>query len=94
MFLPYAEVSLVRSMGHQNFMSIELQHIEAMTPEFTLQLLDHITNHFSEESIIGRGGSGVVYKVVYDCTYIFYYLNGMIILYITMKFSTGCIGKR
>ncbi|XBI76624.1 hypothetical protein VPH35_069839 [Triticum aestivum] len=51
-----------RSMGHQNFMSIELQQIEGMTSEFTLQLLDHITNHFSEESIIGRGGSGVVYK--------------------------------
>ncbi|XP_044438695.1 probable indole-3-pyruvate monooxygenase YUCCA8 isoform X2 [Triticum aestivum] len=59
-------VTLVRSMGHQNFMSIELHQINATTPEFTLQLLDHITNHFSEESIIGRGGSGVVYKGVLD----------------------------
>ncbi|KAE8802369.1 hypothetical protein D1007_21921 [Hordeum vulgare] len=63
-----------RSTGHQNFMSRELQYISATKTEFTLQattefklqLLKHITSHFSEESIIGRGGSGIVYKGVLD----------------------------
>lgn len=33
------------------------------TREFTLEFLKNITNDFSEENIIGRGGYGFVYKV-------------------------------
>ncbi|XP_037450532.1 cysteine-rich receptor-like protein kinase 6 [Triticum dicoccoides] len=36
------------------------------TPAFPLTLLKDITNNFSEECVIGRGGSGVVYKGVFD----------------------------
>lgn len=39
--------------------NVGLQHIRA----FPFTELEHITNKFSEERVIGRGGSGVVYKV-------------------------------
>ena len=36
----------------------------ATTREFTLEFLEQITDNFSEERVIGRGGYGVVYKGV------------------------------
>jgi serine/threonine protein kinase len=33
------------------------------TREFTLEFLEHITNKFSMQSIVGRGAYGVIYKV-------------------------------
>lgn len=33
------------------------------TREFTLEFLGHITNNFSTQNIVGRGGFGVIYKV-------------------------------
>nr|WEM02089.1 wheat tandem kinase WTK-TM [Triticum dicoccoides] len=36
------------------------------TREFTFELLNHITNHFSSECELGRGGFGVVYKGILD----------------------------
>lgn len=43
-------------------MSSEFEHTSATTREFTLDFLKQITNNFSEDHIIGRGGYGVVYK--------------------------------
>jgi predicted Ser/Thr protein kinase len=40
-----------------------LQQAIETTREFKIQQLEHITNNFSEEHVIGRGGYGVVYKV-------------------------------
>ncbi|KAF7069308.1 hypothetical protein CFC21_074960 [Triticum aestivum] len=37
-----------------------------MTREFTLDFLQHITNNFAEDRIIGKGGFAVVYKGVLD----------------------------
>lgn len=44
-------------------MANNLEHTSATMREFTLELLKQITDNFSEEHIIGRGGYGVVYKV-------------------------------
>ncbi|KAM3296841.1 hypothetical protein ACQJBY_038940 [Aegilops geniculata] len=38
----------------------------ATTREFTLEFLEQITDNFSEERVIGRGGYGVVYKGVLE----------------------------
>ncbi|XP_047079183.1 cysteine-rich receptor-like protein kinase 44 [Lolium rigidum] len=43
-------------------MENRLQQTIETTREFKIQLLQHITNNFSEEHVIGRGGYGVVYK--------------------------------
>ncbi|KAF6992256.1 hypothetical protein CFC21_009268 [Triticum aestivum] len=43
-------------------MANKIQHTSATTREFTLELLKQITDNFSEEHVIGRGGYGVVYK--------------------------------
>lgn len=52
-------------------MENNFEHTSATTREFTLEFLEQITDKFSEEHIIGRGGYGVVYKVYpYD-----YYLD-------------------
>uniref|UniRef100_M8CP61 Cysteine-rich receptor-like protein kinase 29 n=1 Tax=Aegilops tauschii TaxID=37682 RepID=M8CP61_AEGTA len=47
-------------------MANNLEHTSATMREFTLELLKQITDNFSEEHIIGRGGYGVVYKGVLD----------------------------
>ncbi|KAM0843060.1 hypothetical protein ACQ4PT_057952 [Festuca glaucescens] len=47
-------------------MENRLQQTTETTREFKLQLLQHITNNFSEKHIIGRGGYGVVYKGVLE----------------------------
>jgi hypothetical protein len=44
-------------------MANEFKQTDATTREFTLEFLEQITDNFSEEKIIGRGGYGVVYKV-------------------------------
>ncbi|XP_037423849.1 tyrosine-protein kinase JAK2-like isoform X2 [Triticum dicoccoides] len=36
------------------------------TREFAFEFLEHITNVFSEQNIVGRGASGVIYKGVLD----------------------------
>lgn len=43
-------------------MANKIQRTSATTREFTLELLKQITDNFSEEHVIGRGGYGVVYK--------------------------------
>lgn len=53
--------------GYQYNMENEgSQHTSGMPRVFSLQLLQHITNNFSQESVIGKGGYGVVYKGVLD----------------------------
>lgn len=47
----------------QNIMATKLQHTSAIPKDFTFEFLKGITNDFSEEYIVGRGGYGVVYKV-------------------------------
>ncbi|CAL4981043.1 unnamed protein product [Urochloa decumbens] len=42
------------------------QHTSVMPKEFTLRLLNQITDHFSSKRIIGHGGCGIVYKGVLD----------------------------
>ncbi|CAN6164881.1 unnamed protein product [Urochloa humidicola] len=45
-------------------MENELQHTSVMPRNFTFHFLEHITNKFSDDRIIGYGGYGVVYKGV------------------------------
>ncbi|VAH23394.1 unnamed protein product [Triticum turgidum subsp. durum] len=47
-------------------MANNLEHTSATTREFTLELLKQITDNFSEDHVIGRGGYGVVYKGLLD----------------------------
>ncbi|CAL5046371.1 unnamed protein product [Urochloa decumbens] len=47
-------------------MENELQHTSAMPRNFTFHFLEHITNKFSSDRIIGYGGYGAVYKGVLD----------------------------
>ena len=35
------------------------------TEEFSFEFLEKITNKFSEQNIVGRGGYGIIYKVCY-----------------------------
>ena len=44
-------------------MGDNFEHTSATTKVFTLEFLGQITDNFSEERVIGRGGYGVVYKV-------------------------------
>jgi pyruvate dehydrogenase phosphatase len=44
-------------------MENKLQHASMTPKDLTFQLLEKITNHFSEEHKVGHGGYGVVYKV-------------------------------
>jgi hypothetical protein len=52
-------------------MANEFKQTGATTREFTLDFLEKITDNFSEEKIIGRGGYGIVYKVSISMNYIF-----------------------
>ena len=45
-------------------MENELQDASETPREFTFQWLQRITNDFSEEREVGRGGFGTVYKVL------------------------------
>uniref|UniRef100_A0ACD5VAF5 Uncharacterized protein n=2 Tax=Avena sativa TaxID=4498 RepID=A0ACD5VAF5_AVESA len=47
-------------------MEKKVEDTSTTTREFTLELLEQITDNFSEEHIIGRGGYGVVYKGVLE----------------------------
>jgi pyruvate dehydrogenase phosphatase len=44
-------------------MENETQYTAVTPKDLTFHFLEGITNHFSEEHIIGSGGYGVVYKV-------------------------------
>ncbi|VAI53380.1 unnamed protein product [Triticum turgidum subsp. durum] len=44
----------------------KFEQTSATTREFTLEFLQQITDNFSEEHVIGRGGYGVVYKGVLE----------------------------
>ena len=69
----------------------------ATTREFTLEFLEQITDNFSEERVIGRGGYGVVYKV-----YSYAYYSDLVITNdatvpsckASCIFVTGSTGKR
>jgi hypothetical protein len=41
-----------------------LQHTSAIPRDLTFDFLEHITNKFSNDQIVGRGGYGMVYKVL------------------------------
>ncbi|VAI53334.1 unnamed protein product [Triticum turgidum subsp. durum] len=47
-------------------MGDNFEHTSATTKVFTLEFLGQITDNFSEERVIGRGGYGVVYKGVLE----------------------------
>ncbi|XBI86309.1 hypothetical protein VPH35_094291 [Triticum aestivum] len=47
-------------------MGSNFQDKSRLTNKFTLDFLQHITNNFSEDRILGRGGGGVVYKGVLE----------------------------
>lgn len=47
-------------------MENKLQHTSAIPIEFTMDLLEHVTDNFSEEHKIGSGRYGVVYKGILD----------------------------
>ncbi|XP_044414558.1 putative receptor-like protein kinase At4g00960 [Triticum aestivum] len=44
----------------------KFEHTSATTREFTFEFLEQITDNFSDEHVIGRGGYGVVYKGVLE----------------------------
>ena len=50
----------------QDTMAKKFEETSATTGEFTFELLEEITDDFSDENIIGRGAYGVVYMVIYS----------------------------
>jgi hypothetical protein len=61
-------------------MANEFKQTDATTREFTLEFLEQITDNFSEEKIIGRGGYGVVYKVSVSMNHLLFQ-NAMLCYY-------------
>ncbi|XP_048551711.1 heavy metal-associated isoprenylated plant protein 39-like [Triticum urartu] len=61
-------VDVLGRLRKKLFPNAEIVAVEPVmeTNEITYEFLNHITNNFSEERIIGRGGHGVVFKVLYD----------------------------
>jgi hypothetical protein len=52
-------------------MENKLENTTETTKEFTYQFLERITDDFSKERIVGRGGFGIVYKVIFVSLYMF-----------------------
>ncbi|KAK9277546.1 hypothetical protein L1049_007091 [Liquidambar formosana] len=48
--------------GHTSSGPSDIHMVEAGSMEISFQVLRNVTNNFSEENILGRGGSGTVYK--------------------------------
>ena len=61
-------VDVLGRLRKKLFPNAEIVAVEPVmeTNEITYEFLNHITNNFSEERIIGRGGHGVVFKGVQD----------------------------